>query len=98
MAISRHVRMISGSTERVKSSLFLTVGWVLSSWSTVGRSRGRLLCIVPWHRSEARTGLVVDTAQELWQHSTRKREGAQSRGGPCNTNAYPPPREHDPTS
>src|SRR5437899_2662123 len=94
MAISRHVWMIAGSTERVKSRRFRTVRVVVSSVSTVARSMGRS----PLHHIQARTRLAVDIAQGVWQHSTRKKEGAQPRGGPGNTHAYPPPREHHPTS
>src|SRR6266446_3522517 len=77
MAISRHVWMISGSTERVKSRRFRTVRVVVSSLSTVARSMRRS----PLYRSQVRTGLEVDTAQGVWQHRTRNRERAQSRGG-----------------
>src|SRR2546430_8062692 len=77
MASSRHVWMISGSTGRVRSRRFRTVRVVVSSLSTVARSMGRS----PLHHSQARADLAVDTAQRVWQHSTRNRERAQSRGG-----------------
>src|SRR6266436_2816732 len=77
MAISRQVWMISGSTERVKSRRFRTVRVVVSNLSTVAMSMGAS----PLHRSQARASLAVDTAQRVWQHSTRTRERAQSRGG-----------------
>src|SRR3989442_6496100 len=76
MAISRHVWMILGSTERVKSRRFRTVRVVVSSLSTVARSMGAS----PLHHAQARAGLAVDTAPRVWQHSTRKSAGAQSRG------------------
>src|SRR4029450_14089232 len=69
--------MISGSIERVKSRRFRTVRVVVSSLSTVARSMGRS----PLYYSQAIAGLVVDTAQGVWQHSTRNREMAQQRGG-----------------
>src|SRR2546428_6014342 len=63
MAISRHVRMISGSTERVKSRRFRTVRVVVSSLSTVARSMGRS----PLHHSQ----------RELaWQWILRKGYGS----------------------
>src|SRR4029450_7135929 len=77
MAISRHVWMIAGSTERVKSRRFRTVRVVVSSLSTVARSMGAS----PLRRFQARTRLAVDTAHGVWQHSTRNRKRAQSRGG-----------------
>src|SRR5438128_10595770 len=77
MASSRHAWMVVGATERVKSRRFRTVRVVVSSVSTVARSMGAS----PLHHAQARAGLAVDTAQRVWQHSTRKREGAQSRGG-----------------
>jgi len=73
--------MIAGSTGRVKSRRFRTVRVVVSSLSTVARSIGRS----PLHRSQASAGLSVDTAQGVWQHSTRTREGTQLPGGACNT-------------
>ena len=69
--------MIAGSTERVTSRRFRTVRVVVSSLSTVARSMGAS----PLHRPQARAGLVVDTAQGIWQHSIRKRQRAQSQGG-----------------
>src|SRR5215831_6203706 len=83
--------MIAGSTERVKSRRFRTVRVVVSSLSTVARSMGRS----PLHHAQARAGLVVDIAQGVWQHSTRNREGTQSRGetameiGPLTLESHP---------
>src|SRR5690348_1000317 len=95
MAISRQVWMISGATERVRSRRFRTVRVVVSSLSTVARSIGTS----PLHRSQASAGLIVDTAQEVWQHSTRNRERAQSRGGtvmeigPLTVESHPTPQD-----
>src|SRR6266581_359487 len=91
--MSRHVWRISGSTERVKSRRFRTVRVVVSSLSTVARSMGAS----PLHHSQARAGLAVDTAQRVWQHSTRKREGAQSRGGTSTMDIGPLTVETHPT-
>src|SRR5215831_2938682 len=95
MAISRHVWMIAGATERAKSRRFRTVRVVVSSLSTVARSMGRS----PLHRSQARTRLAVDIVQGVWQHSTRNRQRAQSRGetsmeiGPLTVEAHPTPED-----
>ena len=69
--------MISGSTGRVQSRRFRTVRVVVSSLSTVAGSMGAS----PLHLSQARTRLVVETAQGIWQYRTRTRERAHSRGG-----------------
>src|SRR5215831_16255961 len=95
MAISRQVWMIAGSTGRVQSKRFRTVRVVVSSLSTVARSMGRS----PLHRSQVRTGLAVDTAQGVWQHSTRNRQRAQPTGGtameigPLTIESHPTPED-----
>src|SRR5215510_6481602 len=86
--------MISESTERVKSRRFRTVRVVVSSLSTVARSMG----LSPLYRSQARASLAVDTAQRVWQHSTRNRDKAQSRGGTSAMEIDPLTVETHPTS